>query len=751
MNQTNEPSQSREPLTWDMLRESFGPSLAVPRAVCLRGGLSDLHLLTLARGNQHGYAFQGERRMEFGHDPDVTLRVSPRMWGTATGLSDGRLTTDTPLFPDNRFGPDIIERSGEYPAAGLSVRETCLRTPDADYLWNSEWERNVYRAHAPQREEGDTVPFQMHLVLELREQAELSWQALPGGLILSISPWLKGGTGLHLAIKSEGAACIGIVNGNETCLRRIRIPSCTADPMPCLIAAGAAELPAQTPTVTDAAIIFVRWEFPRRATRRLTVAWSTNSAERAGGLLQPSAETEARQAVAAEWNEFLAGQTFPAPPAAARSLEEQLAGKASRQAPGHYLDSDGRLCPQEAHKPVAGPESLTDADFLRAYGKCLALTRLCERNDPRWGATLTETFTCFYSGTFAWSAPVVGWYARRQTNPPTRDMMRAVFDCYRRSQGLDGSLPCYVAFNTAPPAEPPATHSHTQIPQYAWGVWQEFLHNGDEAWLEAWYEPLRRYAEYMDTLDRKHLNLGLWCQTHYYDGIDMFPTVDGLVIRKEPVLYSAVFAAEQVRYLEVMAHIARRVNPAEAAGWQAARDAALRILHEKLWDQDRQWFGDILADGRRETVVGVVGLFAAAYGLLPANHDPRAVRENLESLITPFGVATVAPSDRRYTERFFWRGPVWPASCLYGAGAARRYAPDLLPRIAAATVRHALAQPNIFECLEPHSGHLASYDEGANVMPGVSSVVGSFAICATLDLCAGVDLFSLSPETLARP
>ncbi|MBI5939969.1 MAG: hypothetical protein HY859_06035, partial [Caulobacterales bacterium] len=157
-----------------------------------------------------------------------------------------------------------------------------------------------------------------------------------------------------------------------------------------------------------------------------------------------------------------------------------------------------------------------------------------------------------------------------------------------------------------------------------------------------------------------------------------------------------------------------------------------------------QWFGDILADGRRETVVGMQGLFALAYGLAPADADPVRLRANLEALIAPFGICTVAPEDARFCERFFWRGPVWPASCLYGAAAAHRYAPDLLPRMAAATTRFALAQPNIWECLEPHSGQVARYDEGHGAMPGTSSVVGSYAICAALEIaCGGEDPFAL--------
>jgi len=735
---------------WRNVREPFSSGRTVPRAVALRGGESDLFMLTLAGANRHGYAFQGARRIGFGHDADVTLRVSPQFLGTTTGCHDGRVTTDAPTFDRNLYGPDIVERWIDYPVSGLRVEESCLRTLDADYAWQSTWTRDAYRPHQPYLNDSGKIPLQIHLLLELRERSTLSWTPAPGGgLALTLVSGKPGDPVLHLALRAEEAR-FDIVLGDESCLRRMKSDLSGLEASAALRTAGAETFPPASEKVTDAVILAVRWSLPRRAVRTVRVGWSPVSQERALALLTPEGCDKAAAAVEADWNRFFARHEVPVAPAGGRSLKEQLAGRASRETPASYLDSDGAACPQAVRILASDFRDLTDADYQLAYAKCLALTRLCERVDPTWGPTLTETFTCFYTGTFAWSAPVAGWYARRSVDPRYRDMMRAVWDVYRQTQGLDGSLPCYIPFGQSR-SDPPATHHVTQIPQYAWGVWQEFLHNGDEAWLRSWYEPLRRYADCMARREREHLNLGLWCQRHYYDGIDMFPTVDGLVIRKEPFLYSAVYAAEQVRFLDVLARIAARVSPGEAAGWAKARDAARKAMDAHLWDRDRQWYGDILPDGTRETVVGIEGLFACAYGLLPEDHDPAAVRAHLESLITPFGVATVAPSDRRYTERFFWRGPVWPASCLYGAGAARRYAPDLLPRIAAATVRFALAQPNIFECLEPHSGQVARYDEGSSVMPGPSSVVGAFAICAALDLCAMADLFSLEQDPAKPP
>ena len=701
-------------------------------------------MLTLAGGGQQGYSFEGKRRMGYGHDTDFTLRVSPFFLGTATGFSDGGVTPDYPRFTENRFGPDIIERTVEYSASGLRVQESCLRTLDAQYLWRSVWQRDAYRSHAPHWTKGESVPLQIHLMLELRERSNVRWKRLSSGtIILSILNAQELGTDVHLAIHSDNEAHIGVVAGDEACLKRARQSDSAAKPEVFLTTGGGIPFGEDTVAETDSVILAVSWDFGRETSHGLCIAWSPHSEKDAAEMLEPARRVALAKSVEADWDQFFSDQPECSELIVTPTLEEQLVGNASKRPAEHYLNHEGKPCVQSVAAIAPTPEEVTAADCQRAYDKCLALTRCCERVDPVWGVSLTETFTCYYSGTFAWSFPVAGWYFRQKKDPKLRAATRAIVDCYRRNQATDGSLPCSVAFAQKPPPTPPESHSHTQIPQYAWGVWQEFSYNQDVDWLASWYEPLRRYAELMQKRDRQYLNLGLWCQTHHYDGIDIFPTVDGLAIRKEPVLYSAVFAAEQIRYYEAMALISRATSQAGGPDWMEMHAAALRAMHEKLWDAERQWFGDILASGQRETVVGIVGLYAAAYGLLPADHDAKQVRTNLESLIVPFGVATVAPSDRRYCERFFWRGPVWPASCLYGAGAALRYAPDLLPRIAAATVRFALAQPNIYECLEAHSGQVARYDEGNCVMPGLSSVVGSYAICSALDICSGKDLFYL--------
>lgn len=690
-------------MCWRELREAFDKPLARVRAISLRGGASDLSLVGLCSQHQHGYAWQGgARRIGHSYEPDFQFRISDHFQGSSNGVSGKTLTTmkDFPRFSRNQFGPDIIERSLEYPVLSVGVEETLFRTRNADYSWCSTWSRNAYRVRCP---------LLVQLVIESLESFEHQMVSGNQSLGLMLQGKRPGDIPVYLAI--------GVPRGGAL--------ECLPD------------------DVQRSLTVRISMEFGLCDSHDLRIALSCRSQARALSLLNPKVVEREKLAVEEDWDRFFAHFSCPQIKPRVRTLADQLAGSASRRPRDYYLDHEGNRQAQSARPPVDGQADLVDDDYRFAFYKGLWHSRTGERVDPQLGASWTETFDCYYSGTFAWSIPTAGFYLRSHPDPIVRRSVRESLEGYRQSQRADGWLPCYISFNYTPEPNAQASTS-TQIPQYAWGIWQEYLHNRDKKWLAGWYEPLCRYERCMRERDVSLHGLGLWCQTHYYDGIDMFPTVDGLVIRNEPVLYSAVYAAEQVRYLDVLARIARVCDPSQVSQWEAARDTAQRQMEKILWDPRKQWYGDVLANRKRETVVGISGLFAAAYGLLPANCDPQKVRDNLESLITPYGAATVAPRDRRYTERFFWRGPVWPASCLYTAAAAQRYAPDLLPRVAAATVRFAKAQPSFWECLEPHSGEPASYDEGVAVMPGMlTSVVGAAAISATLCVCAGENLFSL--------
>jgi hypothetical protein len=695
-------TESNTSMRWANLREPFDKPLTRARAIHLRGGRQDLSMLCISSPYEHGYAWQGTTRRIDTFDPDFFFRIAE--WFPVT--VNRRPMRDFPQFTRNRFGPDIIERNLEYPILSVNVSEQFFRTLDADYAWRSTWSRNAYIRDSSLR-----------LQIEIEASAAFDWNWVPSEdvAVLSLQVKRAGELPLHLAIENPG-------NGKLTCEQR-----------------GERSL-----------VLTIGMDIGSVDAKTLRMAMSCRSAQVATALTDERAIQEASKAVEADWNAYLGNFHCPKVPLADR-LADQLSGQASRQPGPYYLDSQGRQCPQAASPPVDSQEDLTGEDVRFAYFKGLWHSRVAERNDPRLGASLTETITCNHNGTFAWSLPVAGFYAHDQVDPAGQRLVRNSLEGYRQNQEPDGWMPCCVQFNWSPDSNQKASPS-TTIPQYAWTIWQDFLFDGDSAWLASWYEPLCRYYQCMQRRDEAHLNLGLWCQTHYFDGLDVFPTADGLYLRNEPCLYSAVYAAEQVRFARVLAKIAERVDPGQAARFNHEADVAQTRMEEVLWDPAVQWYGDVLADGTRETVVGMCGLFAAVYGLLPAGCDRRQVRENIESMITPYGVATVAPRERRYTERFFWRGPAWPASCVYGAGAALRYAPDLLPRIAAATVRLAKAQPNVWECLEPHSGKVASYDPGVATMPGMGlSVVGATAIYATLRICAGEDLFSLDNPPSRQP
>ena len=634
-------------MKWLSLRESFDNTLTRSCAICLRGGLSDLSMMTLCSPCAHGYAWQGTtRRIGHSYDPDLQMHFSNQFHGSPNGLS-GEAIRDFPRFTSNRFGPDIIERQLNYPALSLHVQERLFRTLNGDYAWTSAWSRNAYRGRCPLRLQwviDGTTPF----VWKLKSSKKIS--------VLSIQVQRKDELPLYVAIAQAGKK-----------------------PVQCLPGADGQSI-----------VVSMELNFGLVDSQQLAFALSCRSASEASALINEKAALNELGKVSRDWDGYFARFRLPRAPIA-RNISAQLKGAASRRPRKTYLDHEGRAQVQECLTPVDTSEDLTDKDLQFAFYKGLWHSRTGERIDPMLGHSLTESFTCYYNGTFTWSLPVAGFYAHSHYDRNWRGMVRNSLEGYRQSQAEDGLLPCYITFNWKPrpggeftstqipqsmtglAAIPPSVgkFTSTQIPQYAWTIWQEFLFNKDSRWLASWYQPLIRYAECMERRDAACKNLGLWCQTHYYDGLDMFPTVDGLVIRKEPYLYSAVYAAEQVRYLKILAKIAKLTDPARAD--EFARKAALAQLHmqEILWDGRKQWYGDVPATGKRETVIGMSGLFAAAYGLLPADGDQHKIRQNLESLITPYGVATVAPRDRRYTEQFFWRGPVWPASCLYAAAACK--------------------------------------------------------------------------------
>lgn len=716
--------------TWRTHRESFDQTLPEPRAIALRGGDGDLRLATLASHHRHGYGFSTRQFSSGEHRLPLALRFAPWIHGQPRGSTGAQPAQwCEPVFLRGALGPDVIERSVRYNSAGLELDEELLRTPEPAWLWTIDLRREAYRPFAPRwRDQPVALPWRMHLLVE--STTPIAVEAGDGWLRLRQAD----GAELVLALAATGAAW-----GNPVALAEAELGDCPLDLWTGQATPGA---PPAGPIRCFAIPLDLRLLPNDAAQVRLAIGVDL-APQALAAQVAPGAADRARDAVAAGWDAWFAA-CGPAPlPAALPGLADQLAGRASRHAPPTWRDMHGVDRPQHGGPPrrldAIGPD-----DVRRAWAKCLALTRLCERQDPEWGRCLTETFTCYYSGSFGWSLPVVGWYAGRQPDPGRRTMMRDVLDAYRAMQARDGCMPCYVAFRHARTEASPPSFKHTQQPQIAWSVWQEHRRDPDRAWLAAFADPLLRFRDFLDAPGRDPLGLGLWSQHHHYDGLDMFPTVDGLVLRGDPVLYSSAYAAEQVQFQRALARILAELGDGRAAAVAAGAEAAQARLVARLWDRERQWFGDILADGRRETVVGMQGLFALAYGLAPADADPVRLRANLEALIAPFGICTVAPEDARFCERFFWRGPVWPASCLYGAAAARRYAPDLLPRMAAAITRFALAQPNIWECLEPHSGQVALYDEGHGAMPGTSSVVGSYAICAGLEIaCGGGDPFAL--------
>jgi len=736
--------QDRKMLTWDKIREPFSvETFPVARAICERGGYSDAKIVTLAGLHDHGYAANLDQFTNPFHDPDVTMQWVSRFHGHTRGIEKSPALIDEPSFLSGTFSPDRIERQLLYPSVGLTVEEDCLRCVDGRYSWDMNWFRDAYRPFAP-RWKKKAIPLPFIAYLNIDFQVPCNVKLATDGVSLIIEHPEKQKGIFYLTIGGD-ANMLDCLIAEEHQLRSLEIDLFNDNSASVWSAAGISSISTGSNVLVRSVIIPVKFSILPQQRCRIGIAFGFGMPPKdISSLADEKSHSEEIEKVRGNWDNWIASFQEPTIPEVLPTLVQQLSGSASSEMPTTYIDSNGINQFQKVRTVIRPLQELTQDDYRLAYAKCLSLTRLCERKDPVWGLSLTESFTTYYSGTFVWSMPVVGFYTRRQPDVNFRNGMRDILDSYKNMQAKDGSLPCFISFGMPRPTKQVESHGTTQQPQFAWTVWQEYQGNKDKKWLAEWIDPLLRLQAAMDKRDSYNLKLGLWCQLHYYDGLDVFPTVDGLVLRDEPVLYSSAYAAEQVRFYQTMSLIFAELGDKRVGEFSTEAKVVHQRMIKLLWDEKRQWFGDILADGSRETVVGMQGLFAGAYGLFPEHTDKIKLRRNIEALIAPFGCTTVATEDRRFTEHFFWRGPVWPASCLYTAATALIYAPDLLPRIAAACVRFALAQPNIWECIEGHTGAVATYDEGFSVMPGESSVVGSYAIVAALDIALGkTDLFKI--------
>ena len=113
----------------------------------------------------------------------------------------------------------------------------------------------------------------------------------------------------------------------------------------------------------------------------------------------------------------------------------------------------------------------------------------------------------------------------------------------------------------------------------------------------------------------------------------------------------------------ILADFARQLGrEAEAAHWEGRHHHLCRLINERLWSQEAEFYLDYdILRGKPSPVLASTGflpLICGAASPLQAQLLARQL-DNPEMFRTPFRVASIAVKDAAHYAKDMWRGPVW--------------------------------------------------------------------------------------------
>jgi putative isomerase len=307
----------------------------------------------------------------------------------------------------------------------------------------------------------------------------------------------------------------------------------------------------------------------------------------------------------------------------------------------HWLESlpfpDG-LTPLEA-KTLAKAFSLMKTQVYTPEGRM----RLRFTTPDRWP----------HRGMWLWDSVfhAIGW---RHLDPAlAREMIEAVLDV----QQPDGFI--------SHANNPHTSSSVTQPPVLALGVRLVNAVDPQPEWLERVYPKLCAYILW-DFQHRDSDGAGLveWfieedpnCRSGE-SGMDNSPRFDS-ANQLDAVDFNAFLALE----CALLADFARELgHEPEAADWMSRADRLRRLINERLWSQEQQFYLDYDLKRQRHSPV------LASTGFMPlicqavSQRQARSLAEHLENpdtFKTAFRVASIAVKDHANYAKDMWRGPVW--------------------------------------------------------------------------------------------
>lgn len=197
----------------------------------------------------------------------------------------------------------------------------------------------------------------------------------------------------------------------------------------------------------------------------------------------------------------------------------------------------------------------------------------------------------------------------------------------------------------------------TQLPIYAYAVWETYLVTRDRKLIEDVLPTLLRYDDWC-ARERDRDGDGLMTLLHRWSGWDTSPRWDwGLDI--EAVDANCYYSAQK----QSIANIARELGDhALAARYMGEAERVARAIRTKMWNHDAQTFFDLQGDD--ETPVRV--RTPAAFITLPFGIADREQAEALfKQLFDPrlfwsnFTIPTVSLDEPTFTPHDYWRGPIW--------------------------------------------------------------------------------------------
>ncbi len=386
------------------------------------------------------------------------------------------------------------------------------------------------------------------------------------------------------------------------------------------------------------------------------------------------------------------------------------------------------------------PLNSNDQDEQRAYYKCWWVARQNYYRHPAWGRTMIEALPV-YRGYWQWALPAHETAADLNEELGS-GFIKTVIDLFLQHQRDDGYVTHAIYLHEQTPGESWARRGIVQTPHIPWVALRYFNKTGDVDALKNWYPALRKYYDYLcASRDESFMRLHLWAIVTSYDtGLDTTSAFEKVTYgedgARERFCYPAIFAAERARYEQAMAKMSDILEAGDASFWQNHARLTIDAMNERLWDEDKHWYGVIHEDATLDTRVGVDGLFPLAYRLVD-DARARSARESFCRLIGDYGIRTVAAGEPGYRADNYWRGPAWPKSISMGAAAAVNYYPDLVDTIRRGAIRFALKHPSIWECMNADTGCIAKGDGGMTATPAVSSNVGSVELLGALLLLRG--------------